>query len=50
MNKGYGKPVDWRCLEILTYEMLAGIDHLTIKIQWLFIKNIKRKNQVSEVL
>lgn len=26
MNKGHGKPVDWWCLGILTYEMLAGID------------------------
>jgi protein kinase X len=26
MNKGHGFPVDWWCLGILTYEMLAGID------------------------
>ena len=26
MNKGHGKPVDWWCLGILCYEMLAGID------------------------
>ena len=26
MNKGHGKPVDWWCLGILVYEMLAGID------------------------
>lgn len=26
MNKGHGSPVDWWCLGILTYEMLAGID------------------------
>jgi protein kinase A len=26
LNKGHGKPVDWWCLGILTYEMLAGID------------------------
>jgi serine/threonine protein kinase len=23
---GHGKPVDWWCLGILTYEMIAGID------------------------
>jgi len=26
LNKGHGKPVDWWCLGILIYEMLAGID------------------------
>lgn len=26
LNKGHGKPVDWWCLGILTYEMNAGID------------------------
>eukprot|EP01016_Furgasonia_blochmanni_P044644 TRINITY_DN6219_c0_g3_i4.p2 TRINITY_DN6219_c0_g3~~TRINITY_DN6219_c0_g3_i4.p2 ORF type:complete len:222 (+),score=51.51 TRINITY_DN6219_c0_g3_i4:452-1117(+) len=26
LNKGHGKPVDWWCLGILVYEMLAGID------------------------
>ena len=26
LNKGHGKPVDWWCLGILTYEMIAGID------------------------
>ena len=26
MNKGHGKPVDWWCLGILVYEMMAGID------------------------
>lgn len=25
LNKGHGKPVDWWCLGILIYEMLAGI-------------------------
>ena len=24
LNKGHGKPVDWWCLGILIYEMLAG--------------------------
>jgi serine/threonine protein kinase len=24
LNKGHGKPVDWWCLGILVYEMLAG--------------------------
>lgn len=24
--QGHGKPVDWWCLGILVYEMLAGID------------------------
>lgn len=26
LNKGHGKPVDWWCLGILIYEMIAGID------------------------
>ncbi len=26
LYKGHGKPVDWWCLGILIYEMLAGID------------------------
>ena len=26
LNKGHGKAVDWWCLGILTYEMIAGID------------------------
>jgi protein kinase X len=25
LNKGHGKPVDWWCLGILVYEMIAGI-------------------------
>eukprot|EP00357_Protocruzia_adherens_P033677 CAMPEP_0115009886 /NCGR_PEP_ID=MMETSP0216-20121206/22939_1 /TAXON_ID=223996 /ORGANISM="Protocruzia adherens, Strain Boccale" /LENGTH=317 /DNA_ID=CAMNT_0002377899 /DNA_START=34 /DNA_END=984 /DNA_ORIENTATION=- len=29
LNKGHGKPVDWWCLGILTYEMLVGIDPFT---------------------
>jgi len=29
LNKGHGKPVDWWCLGILTYELLAGIDPFT---------------------
>jgi len=29
LNKGHGKPVDWWCLGILIYEMLAGIDPFT---------------------
>lgn len=26
LNKGHGKPVDWWCLGILIYEMLAGTE------------------------
>jgi len=26
LNKGHGKAVDWWCLGILSYEMIAGID------------------------
>ena len=26
LQKGHGKPVDWWCLGILTYEMIVGID------------------------
>eukprot|EP00357_Protocruzia_adherens_P033838 CAMPEP_0115005132 /NCGR_PEP_ID=MMETSP0216-20121206/19671_1 /TAXON_ID=223996 /ORGANISM="Protocruzia adherens, Strain Boccale" /LENGTH=321 /DNA_ID=CAMNT_0002371363 /DNA_START=341 /DNA_END=1306 /DNA_ORIENTATION=- len=26
LNKGHGRPVDWWCLGILVYEMIAGID------------------------
>ncbi|CAD8100205.1 unnamed protein product [Paramecium sonneborni] len=26
LNKGHGRPVDWWCLGIIIYEMLAGID------------------------
>jgi len=29
LNKGHGKPVDWWCLGILIYEMIAGIDPFT---------------------
>lgn len=47
LNKGHGKPVDWWCLGILIYEMLAGnYCHLYLKglillmmrILWQFIK------------
>lgn len=30
LNKGHGKPVDWWCLGILIYEMLAGKKKLYI--------------------
>jgi serine/threonine protein kinase len=29
LSLGHGKPVDWWCLGILIYEMLAGIDPFT---------------------
>ena len=51
LNKGHGKPVDWWCLGILTYEMLAGkLSYIfamlnmkvlilsVMKIQWQSIK------------
>lgn len=37
LNKGHGKPVDWWCLGILTYEMLAGI----------YFRNLAKLNNLS---
>jgi len=37
LNKGHGKPVDWWCLGILIYEMLAGMISCTIKLCCLII-------------
>jgi len=51
LNKGHGKPVDWWTLGILTYEMIAGIDHLMMMTQWLFIpKSLRVKSSSQETL
>jgi len=58
LNKGHGKPVDWWCLGILTYEMLAGMIPINsaklnnlflqvlilsvMKILWLFTKKFSK--------
>lgn len=42
LQRGYGKPVDWWCLGILIYEMIAGIDPFCDEEPMAIYQNILR--------
>jgi protein kinase X len=44
LNKGHGKPVDWWCLGILIYEMIAGM--LFFFFTYLIIFFLKKKELI----